>query len=121
MSSHTESIEISHETARLICAEAEARQVAINDYLRSLAEGSSDRELEVGLSLIEIEGILAELAFGSENLPPLPSNFSREDIYYDHDQSKPRVGLSSVAQTEQRKTLRLCAFAGNLSDHRCDR
>lgn len=33
----------------------------------------------------EMDQILDELAEGGENLPPLPSNFSREDIYFDHD------------------------------------
>lgn len=33
----------------------------------------------------ELDAILDELAAGTEHLPPLPPNFSRADIYFDHD------------------------------------
>lgn len=33
----------------------------------------------------QINEILDALAAGGENIQPLPANFSREDIYYDHD------------------------------------
>ena len=36
-----------------------------------------------GLSLTELESIFDELAV--EGLPVLPTDFSRADIYYDHD------------------------------------
>jgi hypothetical protein len=33
----------------------------------------------------EIDRILDELAHGGEGASPLPVNFSREDIYFEHD------------------------------------
>jgi hypothetical protein len=77
-----ETIELSHDTAQRIRAMAEAEGVTVEAYLSAIAAGGS--EPQNGMSLAEIDQILDELAAG-DNLPPLPADFSREDIYRDHD------------------------------------
>ncbi len=67
----------------------------IKQERKAMASVFSKRQLEADrktsngeskqMDLAEIDRILDELAEGGENLPPLPSNFSREDIYFDHD------------------------------------
>jgi hypothetical protein len=74
-----ERIEVSRETAQLIRAKAEAQGVTVDAYLRSLV-GTCASQTQAGMNLAEIDQILDELATGSENLPPLPENFSREDM-----------------------------------------
>jgi hypothetical protein len=76
-------IEIEQRTAEILKAKAEANGLSLDDYLRLLAEGEA---LPVAaLEATEIDRILDELAQGGEDLAPLPMNFSREDIYFDHD------------------------------------
>jgi hypothetical protein len=65
----------------------------------AMAPASSNGQLETVLEppikksepmdLTEIDRILDELARGGESLPPLPSNFSREDIYFDPTNGNP--------------------------------
>jgi len=95
--------EIKPDTAAMLSAQAAARGLSIDEYLKnllglvngesasrfSMAEFETDMETFAEgakqMNLAEIDRILDELAEGGENLPPLPSNFSREDIYFDHD------------------------------------
>lgn len=78
-------IQIEQELANAIFAEAEAKGLSIDDYLRALiASGNGQPQLE-RMSLAEIDQILDELSEGTEHIPPLPLNFSREDIYFDHN------------------------------------
>jgi hypothetical protein len=76
--------EVKPETAEILATQAKALGISvdelINRMLARLAEPQSEE-----LSLSEVDRILDELAEGGENLSPLPSNFSREDIYFDHD------------------------------------
>jgi hypothetical protein len=80
MSSRFEKIEVSAETGRLIRQEAKKRGVSIDKYLRALVEKSSASS-ETELSEAEVDDILDELASMGKDLPPLPEDFSREDIY----------------------------------------
>ena len=76
-------IEIEQRTAEMLKAKAEANGLSLDDYLRLLAEGEAPPV--AALDATEIDRILDELAQGGEDLSPLPMNFSREDIYFDHD------------------------------------
>jgi hypothetical protein len=97
-------IEIEQRTAETLKAKAEASDLSLDDYLRLLAESdvisavistlldnaraamAMDKSPPIAsLNAIEIERVLDELAQGGEDLSPLPVNFSREDIYFDHD------------------------------------
>jgi len=76
--------EIKPETADLISEQAKAQRLSVDEYLNDLlssAQASRSRPM----SLAEIDQILNELSEGTGGLPPLPGNFSREDIYFDHD------------------------------------
>ena len=80
--------QIKPDTAETIRAEARARGLSVDEYLKSLlpqANGDDGSVDESKMSLREIDQLLEELAEGSENLAPLPPDFSREDIYSDHD------------------------------------
>lgn len=50
-----------------------------------LEEPSPSSATFTELTLEDFDRILDELAAGSENIPALPSDFSRADIYEDHD------------------------------------
>ena len=83
MSSQIETIELSRDTAQRIRAMAEAEGVSVEAYLNAIAAVGPGPQ--TGMSLAEIDQILDELAAGSDNLPPLPEDFSLADIYHDHD------------------------------------
>jgi len=76
-------IEIEQRTAEMLKAKAEASGVSLDDYLRLLAEGEVPPV--AALDATEIDRILDELAQGGEDLSPLLRDFSREDIYFDHN------------------------------------
>ncbi|MGH9838009.1 MAG: hypothetical protein ACREEM_04420 [Blastocatellia bacterium] len=94
--------QITPETAAMLSVQAAAHGLSIDEYLRNLIRPVNDNKMAPAFSqletdretsaeeskqmdLAEIDRILDELAEGGENLPPLPSDFSREDIYFDHD------------------------------------
>jgi len=76
-------IEIEQRTAEMLKAKAEANGLSLDDYLRLLAEGEVPPV--AALDATEIDRILDELAQGGEDLSPLLRDFSREDIYFDHN------------------------------------
>jgi hypothetical protein len=80
MSSRVDKIEVSTETAQLIRNEAKKRGVSVDEYLRALAETTAVGN-ETELSEAQVDEILDELAAMGKALPPLPQDFSREDIY----------------------------------------
>ena len=80
MSSRVDKIEVSAETAQLIRKQAEKLGVSVDEYLRALAESTATRT-QAEPSEAEVEEILNELAGMGKDLPPLPQDFSREDIY----------------------------------------
>ena len=84
MGTTTTTIEIEQRTAEMLKAKAEASGLSLDDYLYLLAE-SEITPLPAALNPAEIDMILDELARGAESALPLPDNFSREDIYFNHD------------------------------------
>jgi hypothetical protein len=76
-------IEIEQRTAEMLKVKAGANGLSLDDYLRRLAEGEAPPV--AALDATEIDRILDELAQGGEDRVPLPENFSREEIYFDHD------------------------------------
>jgi len=85
MNSNLTTIEVSPEIAETLKAKAMARQLPIDNYLRTLLENDMTNGSPLQSSLEEFEHNLDELAKGTEHLPILPSDFSRADIYADHD------------------------------------
>jgi hypothetical protein len=78
-------IEVAPDTAQMLQANASARKISLDDYLRKLAETDSLTASAPNLSLEEFDRDMDELAAGLEGLPVLPQDFSRADIYADHD------------------------------------
>ncbi|MGE0132729.1 MAG: hypothetical protein AB7U82_32020 [Blastocatellales bacterium] len=85
METQRASIQIQQDLADAIFAEAEAKGLSVDDYLRSLIAGSNGQPEAGQMSLAEIDKVLDELSAGTDNVPALPLTFSREDIYFDHD------------------------------------
>ncbi|MEW6126784.1 MAG: ribbon-helix-helix protein, CopG family [Acidobacteriota bacterium] len=80
------SIEIEPELIEKLSEKAKAHGQTVNELLRELLDAVEPLPTPAGFSsLEELEADLDALAEGTEHLPPLPENFSREDIYFDHD------------------------------------
>lgn len=71
--------EISVETERALSAQAAASGLTIDDYLKRLlgVNGSVKQQLPN-----KTDEVIATLNDFAEDVPPLPRNFSREDIYF---------------------------------------
>jgi hypothetical protein len=80
-------IEIEEKVAALLVrlrAQAAVRQMPFETYLEQLIEPLPPTESMVG-TLDEFDRVLDELAAGKSNAPSLPTDFSRDDIYVDHN------------------------------------
>jgi hypothetical protein len=73
------------ETAELLVARAEAQGLSVDEYLRMLLGMPEQKNALAELSDEQFDAVIEEFARGTEGLPPLPSDFSRKDIYCDHD------------------------------------
>lgn len=77
--------QLSDQLKRLIAQEASAQGYSSSEaFLRSLLESKAVSPTPESLTDEEFEQLLHELTSETE-LPTLPANFSREDIYADHD------------------------------------
>ncbi len=74
--------QITPEPAEQLVAQARAHGLSVDEYLKDILPDTNRHPEQ--LSSAEVDQILDELAEGSEHLPALPPNFSREDIYADH-------------------------------------
>ena len=83
----TTMIRLDRQTADALVARAAVRGMSIDDYLRWVAE--HDRSPVGGgsapMSLAEFDRWLDELAADPSPTRSLPADFSRADIYDDHD------------------------------------
>jgi hypothetical protein len=70
---------------RVLKAQAEARGMALADYLELLAEAGKLGPANGDVSLDEFDALLDEIANVFLPLPSLPPDFSRADVYADHD------------------------------------
>ena len=73
--------DVSEDTAEALAAQAKARGLSVNEYLKKLL--GIARPAGLVSSVEEFESDLNALA--EKILPPLPEKFSREDIYFEHD------------------------------------
>ena len=75
--------EISVETARALSIQAAASGLTVDGYLKRLLGGTGSAFPKGDTpKLDEVVAALNDLA---EDVPPLPRNFSREDIYFPED------------------------------------
>ena len=70
---------ISTETGQILIAQATAAGVSLDEYLKKLLGLTNGNPQDAALSLAEFDAAMEE--FG-EDVPPLPRDFSREDIYF---------------------------------------
>ncbi|MFO0807575.1 MAG: hypothetical protein U0746_03045 [Gemmataceae bacterium] len=80
-------IEIEEQTAAaldMLREQAAARELSLEAYLKLLADAGGNGSPRVALSAAETDHFLDELSAG-ETLPVLPADFSRADIYAEHD------------------------------------
>ncbi len=75
---------ITPETAEKLLAESKAQGLSVDDYLKSILPKNGDEGHSKQISMAEIDSILDELSKGTD-APALPEDFSRADIYSDHD------------------------------------
>lgn len=73
-------IQIDDSTAKAIASIAAARQMTVDEYLRSLV--AHEMEILESKPVTEFDQELESLLFDG---PSLPMDFSRADIYADHD------------------------------------
>jgi hypothetical protein len=78
-------IEVNQATAEVLKAKAEALRLPLDAYLRTLAERDVLMAQAPKPTLEEFDRDMDELASGLDGLPVLPRDFSRADIYADHD------------------------------------
>ena len=74
------SLRIDEQTAKQLQTLAAERGMTIERFLQTLT--GQCRDTQKGMSTEEVESELRPLLFKG---PSLPSDFSREDIYVDHD------------------------------------
>lgn len=74
-------IEIDTETAQRLAAQAAAHGVSPSEYLRSIVPAV----VANGNAIFSVDELEAELEGLTLKLPTLPDDFSRADIYDDHD------------------------------------
>ncbi len=73
------------ETAERLSAQARAHGLSVDEYLKSILSDVGEGQRSGLMTLVDVDQVLDELSEGTEHLPPLSENFSREDIYFDHD------------------------------------
>lgn len=77
--------DVTPETAATLHAHATAQGLSVDAYLRALLGlGSADNAL-ADMSDADFDALMDEYAKGTEQVPPLPPDFSRDGIYSDRD------------------------------------
>jgi len=66
-----------------LSAQAAARNLRLADYLQLFADAGQVAGVEP--SLVEFDSLLEQVSAGLSLLPALPVDFSRADIYAEHD------------------------------------
>lgn len=72
------SIELEHGTAQALRAQARARNLPLDMFLKQIADASTPRSTASGLAVAELDRLIKTEA---GNYPSLPTSFSRADIY----------------------------------------
>lgn len=73
------------EVLETLKAQAEARNISLAEYLEFFAEAGDVGPAAGPLSLDEFDALLDQVAEAFPPLPSLPADFSRQDLYADHD------------------------------------
>lgn len=81
----TTTIELDRQTAEALTAQAQAMGLSLETYLRRLSQVAVFSPSNGTVSLDDFDRYLDELAADLPRLAPLPADFSRADIYRNHD------------------------------------
>jgi hypothetical protein len=73
------------ETIDRLAKKAQAEGLSLDAYLNVLLGLLNERTALEEMSEVEFEAFIEDFSKGSEYFPPLPPDFSRADIYTDHD------------------------------------
>ena len=76
------SIELEDHTAQALRAQAKARNLPLDTFLKQLAEASTPLNAASGMPVADLDRLIETEA---GNYPTLPRSFSRAEIYGDHD------------------------------------
>jgi hypothetical protein len=77
--------DVTLETAEMLHAQATAQGLSVEAYLRALLGLGSATNALADLSDEAFDALMEDFAKGTTHVPPLPPDFSRDDIYADHD------------------------------------
>jgi hypothetical protein len=75
-------IEVDEKVAAALKAQADLRRLSVPDFLNQIATNAAPINKPERLSDQEWEAAMDEI---TDSMPILPTGFSREDIYFDHD------------------------------------
>ncbi|MGH8070245.1 MAG: hypothetical protein ACRERE_34395 [Candidatus Entotheonellia bacterium] len=73
------------ETIDRLAKKAQAAGLSLDAYLNALLGLLNEGTALAEMSEAEFEAFIEDFSKGSEHFPPLPPDFSRVDIYTDHD------------------------------------
>ena len=77
--------DITPETAAMLHAHATAQGLSVDAYLRALLGHGIAENALADMSEEDFAALMEEFAKGTEHVPPLPPDFSRDDIYSNHN------------------------------------
>jgi hypothetical protein len=75
-------IELDDKVAAALQAQADALRLSLPEFLNRIAASAPQAKQGENLTDEEFDRLIEE---ASDDTPSLPGNFSREDIYFDHD------------------------------------
>jgi hypothetical protein len=78
-------VELDDKTAQILRVKAAARQMSLDAYLLWLLQTGEAATDHGDVSPADFEHLLDTLASALPSLPTLPADFSRRDIYDEHD------------------------------------
>jgi hypothetical protein len=73
------------ETIDRLAQQAQVEGLSLDAYLSALLELLNEETAWAEMSEAQFEAFTEDFSKGSEHFPPLPPDFSRTDIYTDHD------------------------------------
>ena len=77
--------QLTPETIERLAKKAQAEGLSLDAYLNVLLGPLNEGTALAEMTEAEFDAFIEDFAKGSEHFPPLPPDFSRADIYTDHD------------------------------------
>ena len=77
--------QLTPETLERLAKKAQAEGLSLDAYLNVLLGPLNEATALAGMTEAEFDAFIEDFSKGSEHFPPLPPDFSRDDIYTNHD------------------------------------